>query len=205
MGIFITFEGIDGSGKTTQVGRFQGWLSDNGFTVHVAREPGGTPLGRAIRQLLLNPEWREMHARTEFLLFSASRAQLVEEEIKPRLEGLQSIVICDRYVDSSAAYQGGGRGLNVELVEAVSEFATNGLMPDLTFYLDIDWRTSIHRLRHEVPDRMKDNPKQFFERVRNAYLELCERYPERIVTIDARKSEDDVFEQIREEFQQRLA
>ena len=198
MSYLITFEGIDGSGKSTQVTRIEKWLREDGYDVLVTREPGGSELGEDIRSILLNPKWSAMHARTEFLLYSASRAQMVEEIVKPHLKQENGIVLIDRYDDSSTAYQGGGRELGIESVETVNRFATDHLVPDLTFVLDVDWKTSRSRLSKTGadPDRLEANPKDFFERTRQAYHDLCTRYPDRTRLIDATQSPDEVYTNI---------
>lgn len=199
--MLISFEGLDGSGKTTQIRRTSRWLEERGYDVLVRREPGGTELGEAIRDILLDHRWTGMTPRTEFLLYSASRAQLVEEAIKPHLERPRAIVILDRYDDSSTAYQGGGRELGIETVEIISKFVTDLMVPAVTFFLDLDWPTCVQRRRAagSADDRLESSAREFFERVRAAYLELYERHPHRIVRIDAARSEDDVFDTVRRE------
>jgi dTMP kinase len=206
MSLFVTFEGLDGSGKTTQVQRTATWLAEQGYDVLVKREPGGTNLGEAIRDILLDRRWAEMTARTEFLLYSASRAQLVEEIIKPHLEKPRAIVILDRYHDSSSAYQGGGRELGLDTVEPMNQFATDLVIPALTYFLDVEWTTCQQRRQkaRSADDRLESNAREFFERTRAAYLELYERYPDRFVRIDASRSEDDVFAEILKELRARL-
>lgn len=161
--MFITFEGIDGSGKSTQITHTADWLRDHGFDVLVAREPGGTDLGEAIREILLDPRWKKMTGRAEFFLYSASRAQLVEQTVKPFLAHPRSVVILDRYDDSSTAYQGGGRELGADAVEAINRFATGGLAPDLTFVLDLDWASSVERRGKAglADDRLEQNSHDF--------------------------------------------
>ena len=144
--MFITFEGIDGSGKSTQIARTAAWLRERGYDVLVSREPGGSELGEAIRDILLDPKWHDMVGKAEFFLYSASRAQLVEEIVRPHLKKPKAVVILDRYDDSSTAYQGGGREIGIEQVETINRFATGGLLPDVTFVLDLDWETSCARV-----------------------------------------------------------
>ncbi|MBU0691133.1 dTMP kinase [bacterium] len=198
MSHLITFEGIDGSGKSTQVTRVEKWLREEGYDVLLTREPGGSELGEAIRSILLDHKWSMMHGRTEFLLYSASRAQMVEEIVKPHLKKPNGIVLIDRYDDSSTAYQGGGRKLGIDAVETVNHFATDNLTPDLTFVLDVDWETSRARLSSSRtdPDRLENNPRDFFERTRQAYHDLCTRYPDRMRLIDATESPDEVYNKI---------
>jgi dTMP kinase len=197
--LFITFEGIDGSGKSTQITRAEAFLRARGFDVLVSREPGGSLLGEAIRAILLDPKWHNMTGRAEFFLYSASRAQLVDEIIRPHLAKQNAVVILDRYDDSSTAYQGGGRGLGLDVIEEINRFATAGLVPDITFVLDIDWATSTARRAKAgmENDRLEQNAHDFFERTRAAYHELCERHPQRMVLIDASQSAEKVFEKIK--------
>lgn len=206
MSLFVTFEGLDGSGKTTQIQRTAAWLAEQGYDVLVKREPGGTELGEAIRDILLDHRWSSMTPRAEFFLYSASRAQLVEEVIKPHLEKPKAVMILDRYHDSSSAYQGGGRELGLDTVEEISRFATDLMIPALTFFLDVEWATCQARRKkaNSSDDRLESNAREFFERTRGAYLELYERHPERIVRIDAAKSEEQVFEEIQQELSRRL-
>ncbi|MBU0509806.1 dTMP kinase [bacterium] len=196
--MFITFEGIDGSGKSTQIERTARWLKSLGWDVLVSREPGGSELGEVIRDILLDPRWKAMTGRAEFLLYSASRAQLVEEIVCPHLVKQKAVVILDRYDDSSTAYQGGGRELGIERIEQINAFATGGLIPDVSFVLDVDWETSQSRQRdsRSSPDRLEQNAHDFFERVRQAYHELSNLHPGRIVLLDGTKSADEVFARI---------
>jgi dTMP kinase len=204
--MFVTFEGIDGSGKSTQIARTEAWLRERGYDVLVSREPGGSELGEAVRDILLDPKWHAMVGKAEFFLYSASRAQLVEEIVRPHLAKPKAVVILDRYDDSSTAYQGGGRGIGIEPVETINLFATGGLLPDVTFVLDLDWETACaRRAKAGAPsDRLEMNAREFFERVREAYHRLCARHPERMVLLDASQSEDAVFDRIREEIRKRL-
>ena len=196
MSLFVTLEGIDGSGKTTQIGLLEQWLHDEEYDVLVRREPGGTELGEAIRRILLDPQWKQMTSRTEYFLYSASRAQLVDEVIQPHLEKPRSVVILDRYADSSTAYQGGGRELGIEAIEGINRFATGDLTPDVTLVFDLDWETSLARRSNLHPDRLEQNAREFFERVRSAYIMLCERNPERYFRVDASRPAATLFTQI---------
>jgi dTMP kinase len=198
MSLFVTFEGIDGTGKSTQINRVRDWLSAEGYDVLVSREPGGSELGEAIRSILLNPHWKNMSARTEFFLYSASRSQLVDEIVKPYLSKPRAIVLLDRYDDSSTAYQGGGRALGLEAVESINSFATVGLVPDVTFVLDLNYETALERRRltGQNADRLEENNHEFFELTRAAYHKLCRRHPERMYLIDATNSEESVFAEI---------
>lgn len=204
--MFLTFEGIDGSGKSTQIARTEAYLRERGFDVLVSREPGGSSLGEAIRSILLDPKWKEMTSRAEFFLYSASRAQLVDEIVRPHLANKNAVVILDRYDDSSTAYQGGGRELGIDRIEEINRFATGGLFPDITFVLDLDWKTSCARRAKAgmENDRLEQNAHDFFERTRAAYHELAKRHPRRMVLIDASQTEDAVFEKIKTALSKRL-
>src|SRR5881296_3260778 len=180
---FITFEGSEGCGKTTQVQRLAARLEQLGISYLVTREPGGTPIGETIRELLqFAPHNSAMTAKTELLLFEASRSQLVRETIKPALErGL--CVIADRFFDSTTVYQGAARKLDRETVERLNAFAVSGCVPDITFVLDVDAMTAESRMRHEPrkADRMEQQPTEFYERVREGYRQLAAHEPGRIV------------------------
>jgi dTMP kinase len=190
--VFVTFEGLDGSGKTTQVERLRERLEAEGREVVATREPGGTPLGEGIRELVLHGH--EMSPWAEALLFAAARAEHVEEVIRPALER-GADVICDRYVDSSLAYQGIARGLGLERVLAVNLEAVGGLMPDRTFVLALDSETASGRVG-ETPDRIEREEPGFRARVEAAFLELSARFPERIVVLDGSQPADELAEQI---------
>ena len=203
--MLISFEGIDGSGKSTQLMRTLEWLKQLAYDVLLTREPGGTVAGEAIRDLLLDPQ-SHLSARAEFLLYSASRAQLVDHVLLPHLQKPRAIALVDRFADSSTVYQGAGRELGVDEIEAVNRFVTGNLFPDLTLYLDVDYATSVTR-RHAAgsePDRLEQNPREFFEAVRQAYLELCDRHPQRVTKIDASGVEDIVFAQVQAAIAARL-
>ncbi len=202
-GFFVSFEGCEGSGKTTQVDMLRSYLEKNGVEVVVACEPGGTRTGDLIRQILLDPEIEELAPITEALLFAASRAQIVIEVIKPCLDkGI--FVIADRFTDSSLAYQGVGRGLGLEAVKNLNEWATGGIEPNLTFYLDIPYEESLSRSSSETADRIEREPKEFHENVRQAYSMLARIYPGRIVTIDARNSPEEVHSRVIDEVTKRM-
>lgn len=199
MSLFITFEGIDGCGKTTQAERVAEWLKETGYDVLLRREPGGTEIGEEVRSLLLNPRWKKMTGSAEFLLYSASRAQLVQEVIRPHLARPNSVMLLDRFGDSSTAYQGCGRELGMDVVETINRFATGGMEPNLTIVLDVDWYTAQERLDGgDVADRLEANPREFFERVREAYRELTRRHPSRMVSLDGMRSENAVFKNVQE-------
>lgn len=200
-GVFITFEGGDGSGKTTQIQFVRRWFEDRGAQVLLTREPGGTTLGNQVRQLVQNgPE--DIDARTEALLYAADRAYHVATCIRPALaQGM--VVLCDRYVDSSLAYQGAARELGVEEIRVLSSWATENLMPELTFLLDLPPEVGARR-RTGAPDRMERESADFHEAVRHEYLRLADAEPERIVVIDAVGTRDEVFSEIRGVLHERI-
>ena len=191
---FITFEGTEGCGKSTQVKRLAARLQSLGILFLVTREPGGTAIGETIRELLqFAPHSSGMTAETELLLFEASRSQLVREKIKPALErGL--CVISDRFFDSTTVYQGAARKLDRQLVEQLNAFAVGDCRPDLTFVLDVDAQTAHARMQQTVrrPDRMEQEPTEFYERVRQGYRELAERESNRVVMIDGNETVDKI-------------
>jgi dTMP kinase len=189
---FITFEGSEGSGKSTQVRRLAARLERSGVPHLVTREPGGTPIGETIRELLQFASHNSgMTPETELLLFEASRSQLVREIIKPALErGM--CVIADRFFDSTTVYQGAARKLGREVVERLNAFAVGDCIPDITFFLDTDAATAKSRMQKpRRSDRMEQEPEEFYERVREAYRELAAREPNRIVLIDGARDVDD--------------
>ncbi|ANU43519.1 dTMP kinase [Bifidobacterium animalis] len=186
-GLFISFEGVDGAGKTTQVNLLADHLRTLGREVVVTREPGGTALGTQIRAMLLTANLgEEISPRTEALLFAADRAQHVSEVVRPALER-GAIVITDRYLDSSLAYQSGGRELTADDIRTLSMWATNNLLPARTYLLDIDPRASHTRLEH-AEDRMESAGDDFQQRTRTAFLELAAAQPQRFRVIDAQQS-----------------
>jgi dTMP kinase len=200
-GIFVTFEGIEGCGKSTQVKRLKRRLESSGRSVIAVHEPGFTEIGSAIRHLLLHAsEGKAMDAMTELLLFEASRAQLVAEVIRPSLaEGV--VVLSDRFYDSTTVYQGVARGLDCGFIRMVNEFVVRECQPDLTLLLDIDIETSlIRQMRRVRPvgelDRMERLPAEFFEKVRQGYLEGAKAEPQRIRVIDASSDEEQVEQEI---------
>ncbi len=193
-GVFITFEGGDGSGKSTQIQSVRDWFESRGREVVVTREPGGTELGTEIRRLVQNgPE--DVDARTEALLYAADRAYHVATVIRPALER-GAVVLGDRYIDSSLAYQGAARSLGVDEIASLSAWATRGLYPSLTFLLDLPPEVGARR-RTDAPDRMERESMDFHERVRHQYLRLADAEPERIVVIDAVGTIEEVFSEIR--------
>lgn len=199
-GILITFEGLDGCGKSTQVHRLAERLQQLGYQPIIVREPGATPLSERIRHLLLDAS-ADITPLAEMLLFNAARAQLVDTVLRPALE-TGSIVLCDRFADSTTAYQGYGRGLPIELVLACNQIATRGLTPTLTFFLDVPVELAFQR--HRSSDRMERAGRDFFERVRNGYWEIARRQPERIICIDATRPPEEVHTTIWEHVRQYL-
>jgi dTMP kinase len=185
-GRFITFEGMDGSGKTTQIRLLAQRLRDQGREVLESVEPGGTVIGRKIRQILLDSANHGLGSRAELLLYFAARAQNVEEWILPAL-GRGGLVLSDRFTDSTLAYQGYGRGLGIDTVLQLHTIACRGLNPDLTLFLDIDLETSLARARSREggSDRMEEQSAEFYARVRNGYLEMAAREPQRIKVLNA--------------------
>jgi dTMP kinase len=186
-GLFVAFEGGEGAGKSTQSKLLASWLTERGYEVVTTREPGATPIGRQLRQLLLDPDSGEIAPRAEALLYAADRAQHVATVIRPAL-ARGAVVVSDRYVDSSLAYQGVGRSLSTGEIERLSQFATSGLRPDVTVLLDVPVTDGIARtsLRDELPDRLEAESAEFHERVRAAFRELAEASPDRYLVIDAR-------------------
>ncbi|CCW35923.1 thymidylate kinase [Chthonomonas calidirosea] len=189
-GRLITFEGIDGAGKSTQLSLLRQVLQQKGYEVLVTREPGGDAVGEEVRRLLLQ---QCMVPRAELLLFLASRAQNTEVVIRPALaSGI--IVLCDRYIDSSVAYQGYGRDLHPETIEQLNNFATNSLVPDLTILLDLPPEIGLERQTQK--NRMEEAGLTFLQRVREGYLLLAQKYPERIRTLDARRPPEEIHREV---------
>jgi dTMP kinase len=194
---FITFEGSEGSGKSTQVQRLAARLERSGVPYLVTREPGGTPIGETIRELLQFASHNSgMTPETELLLFEASRSQLVREVIKPALErGM--CVIADRFFDSTTVYQGAARKLDREIVERLNAFAAGDCIPNVTFVLDVDAATASSRMQKpRRPDRMEQEPEEFYERVREAYRELAASEPNRVVLIDGSRDAAEIEKEI---------
>ncbi|NEP83823.1 MAG: dTMP kinase [Okeania sp. SIO3C4] len=216
IGKFIVFEGVEGGGKTTQIQLLRDWLLEKkqsrellskfiDLEVIVTREPGGTKLGQALRELLLNTDIYEeqIQERAELLLYAADRSQHIENLIKPYLEK-GAIVLCDRFTDSTIAYQGYGRGLDLDLIQKLNYIATGGLKSDLTFWLDIDVKIGLTRAKNRGKiDRMEQADIQFHQRVQQGYQELAKNNPS-IVRIDANLTTDKVQEQIQEVLRQKL-
>lgn len=198
--MFITFEGIDGSGKSTQIQLLKEMLEKRNHVVTILREPGGNILSEQIRQLLLDSK-EQVDPRCELLLFTAARAQLVGSVIRPALEA-GNIVICDRYIDSSVAYQGYGRGLSIESIESINDFATAGLIPDITFIFDLSVDDAAKRAgfrsndNKTKPDRMERSGDAFFERTKQGYLEIAKKSDRNIFIINANDAMNDIREQV---------
>jgi dTMP kinase len=197
-GVFITLEGGDGSGKTTQAELLRAWLSGQGRTVLRTREPGGTEVGLEIREIVLHHRG-DISARAEALLYAADRAHHVATVVRPALERGE-VVIQDRYIDSSVAYQGVGRVLDPEAVRGLSEWATEGLAPDLTILLDLDADAARGRLDEARTryDRLEAEASEFHDRVRAAYLALAEAEPGRFLVVDAARPVDEIARDIRD-------
>lgn len=184
-GIFITMEGPDGAGKSTQIDLLKKYLEDKGYNILLTRDPGGNDISEAIRGIILNKDFTEMGYMTELLLYASARAQLVKENIKPALEA-GTAVIADRFVDSSAVYQGIGRGLGIDTVYKVNEFALQGIMPDMTILMDLDAEVGLARKKKQAElDRMERESVDFHKKVVAGYRDLADRYPERILKVDA--------------------
>ena len=202
--MFITFEGSEGSGKTTQLALLVEFLRQQGYELLTPREPGGTAIGEQVRAVLFDLKNAAMLAPTEVLLFQASRAQLVGEVIRPYLEQ-GGIVLCDRYADSTLAYQGYGRQLDLEQLRALIDFATGGLKPGLTLLLDLDVETGLQRRAQDGNrNRLDILDQEFYHRVRQGYLELAQREAQRWVVIDASLPMDEVQAHIRRVVLERL-
>lgn len=202
--MFITFEGSEGSGKTSQIESLGGFLCQSGYDVLTTREPGGTGIGEQIRAVLSNLENTAMQPRTEILLFQASRAQLVEEVIQPHLRK-GGVVLCDRYADSTLAYQGYGYQLELEPLRALISFATGGLKPDLTLFLDVEVEEGLRRrARGGEWNRLDTYELDFYKRVRQGYMQLISEEPHRWVMIDAGGPPDQVQAAIRRVVLERL-
>lgn len=205
--LFVTFEGPEGCGKTTQVRLLAEWLSARGYDVLATREPGGTRIGEQIRAILLNPDHTEMVPAAEILLFSAARAQIVHEVIIPHLQR-GGIVLCDRFADSTLAYQGYGHGLDLDVLRVITAFATAGLTPDVTFYLDIPVEEGLRRKAEAGKaewNRLDQRELAYHQRVQEGYRQLIAAEPARWVIIDARGSIEAVHRQVVREMERRLA
>lgn len=205
-GIFITIEGGEGAGKSSLIEKLAHTMLERGQEPIVTREPGGIPISEKIRAVILDREHVKMDARTEALLYAASRRQHLVEKVLPALEQ-GKIVICDRFVDSSLAYQGYARGLGMEEIWSINEFAIQGAMPDLTIYMDVSPEVGLSRIasaaEREV-NRLDLEKHTFHEQVREGYLKLVELYSERIVRINAEQTPDAVFRDVLQAIDERL-
>ena len=196
-GIFITMEGPDGSGKSTQIELLRGYLEEKGYDVIITREPGGTVISEAIREIILNKDFTEMSSMTELMLYASARAQLVSEVIGPAIDSGKA-VISDRFVDSSVVYQGIARGLGVDTVYEVNSYAIQGYMPDITFLLDLSAEEGVRRKKDPKElDRMEQESLDFHRRVVEGYRTLAEKSPDRIIRIDATLPIEEIYDTIR--------
>lgn len=204
IGKFITVEGTDGAGKSTQIKLLVEYLQNKGFDVVVTREPGGTSISEKIREIILDVDNSEMSDITEALLYAASRAQHISQKIKPAVAA-GKIVICDRFVDSSVAYQGYARGLKMSLIEDVNRYAVDDMTPDVTLFFDIKPEIGIARKKNvQSLDRIEKETLDFHYKVYNGYKELLRKYPQRIKRIDAQKDVEEVHAQVVEVLKQIL-
>jgi dTMP kinase len=201
--LFITFEGVEGSGKTTQIQRLKKYLTQKGIPCKVTREPGGCPIGEKVRKILLNPDHREMVPISELLLYESARAQHVKEVIEPFLKK-GGIVLCDRFRDATLAYQGYGRKIDLKWIERLNHLSSQGIKPDVTFLLDCPSDVGLKRalqrnrtLKQENEERFEKEEIQFHRRVRKGYLAIAKKEPRRVKVIDTRQGEEKVFEKIR--------
>lgn len=198
-GLFITTEGTDGSGKTTQIKLIESYLKEKGFEVVVTREPGGTAIGEKIRSIILDTENSNMSYITEMMLYASARAQLVNELIKPSLAAYK-VVICDRFIDSSFVYQGFGRNIDIELIERVNNIALDGVRPDITIFFDIDPEIALkRRIQSTGADRIEQEAMDFHKKVYNGYKKLASMYPDRIKAIDSNRSIQEIFADAKEQ------
>ena len=189
-GKFITFEGSEGSGKSTQIDLAKRYLESKGKDVLYVREPGGVKISEAIRKILLDPATKDMSDECETLLYMAARAQLVEEVIIPALNS-GKVIVCDRFLDSTVAYQGYGNGVDIEMIKNIGKFVTQGFDPDLTFLFDLDVNDGFARI-NRPKDRIEQRSIDYHNRVRKGYLEIAGNAPDRIKLIDACKSKDEI-------------
>ena len=202
---FITFEGGEGSGKTTIIKMLMEELYNNNIEAIVSREPGGSKISEEIRNVILNVNNKNMDYMTEALLYAAARRQHLKEIVWPNIEA-GKLVVCDRYLDSSLVYQGCARGLGIEKVYEININATDGFLPDLTIYLDVEPKVGLERIRNNNRDvnRLDLEKISFHENVRNGYLKIASMFPERIVTIDASRSIDEVYNDVKKAIFSRL-
>lgn len=203
-GLFVSMEGSDGAGKSTQIELLRAYLTARGYDVIITREPGGTVISEAIRQIILNKEYTEMSPNTELLLYAAARAQLVQEVIRPALDAGKA-VICDRFLESSVVYQGIARGLGVEKVYAVNDYALEGLRPQLTILLDLSAEEGLRRKKNQAElDRMEAEGLQFHQKVVEGYRLLADREKDRIMKISASLPVDEIHAKIVSAIEERI-
>lgn len=196
-GFFITVEGTDGSGKTTQINLMKDYIESLGHKVVLTREPGGTSVSEKIRDILLDIENKNLSRVAEMLLYASARAQLVSELIRPSIESGKT-VICDRFVDSSYVYQGFGRGINLETITAVNNVATDGMKPDITLFFDLSPEIALNRrISSTGADRIEQEKMDFHMKVYQGYKKLANLYPDRIKTIDSNRGIDEIFSDVR--------
>jgi len=204
-GTFISFEGSEGSGKSTQARLLRDWLKRQGIDTILTREPGGTPIGERIREVLLSLDHKEMDPITELFLYLASRRQHIKELIEPALNS-GNVVITDRFSDSTLAYQGYGRGLDLSLIESLNRTATGGLSPDLTIVLDVDVREGLSRNLEIKSDRLETEDIEFHEKVRKGFIEIAKKEPERVFIIETKngieKTHNEIVALVRKWIQQ---
>ncbi len=199
--LFVTFEGIDGCGKSTQINLARRYLKSCGFKVTCLREPGSTRIAESIRKILLHKQTR-LTDITELLLYEAARTELVQREILPALKAGR-IVLCDRFYDSTTAYQGYGRKLDIRMVKMLHRIATGPVKPDLTFVFDLNLRTAFTRRGHQ-PDRLESQSRAFFNRVRKGFLEIASQESRRVKVVDASRPPEEVFEQVKRHLLRKL-
>lgn len=201
-GLLISFEGLDGSGKTTQITNFIKKLKINNYDPILFREPGATRIGEILREIVLNKKYSEMTDITELLLYSASRSQLCQEKILPALQ-TNKIVICDRFFDSTTAYQGFARGIDLEFIKKLNILATGNLVPDITFLLDICMKSRKSRLDSNNLDRLEQEETDFHRKVRSGFLQLVEENTNRFVLIDGTLSVEEIEKLVWKKFQKK--
>ncbi len=193
-GLFITFEGADGCGKTTQINLLKEYLENKNYEIITTLEPGGSDIGKKLRQILLHHDGF-VSPRAEMFMYLADRAQHIDTVIKNNVEK-NKIVLCDRHIDSTVAYQGYGRGEDIEQINLLNEIATGGYKPDLTFVFDVDSEIAQKRVGN-VKDRLESEGLEFHRKIRQGYLELAKKYPNRIKVINSNKTIEEVFEQVK--------
>ena len=193
-GLFITFEGADGCGKTTQINLLKDYLENKNYEIITTLEPGGSDIGKKLRQILLHHDGF-VSPRAEMFMYLADRAQHIDTVIKNNVEK-NKIVLCDRHIDSTVAYQGYGRGEDIEQINLLNEIATGGYKPDLTFVFDVDSEIAQKRVGN-VKDRLESEGLEFHRKIRQGYLELAKKYPNRIKVINSNKTIEEVFEQVK--------